>query len=58
MDLEETGVRNVCAGEGQQQFNRPTELLRKLGVPVVRGEKQIAGAGDSMGTQRKGNVLR
>jgi hypothetical protein len=25
MDLEETEARNDCAGEGQQQFNRPTE---------------------------------
>jgi hypothetical protein len=25
MDLEETEFRNGCAGEGQQQFNRPTE---------------------------------
>jgi hypothetical protein len=24
MDLEETKARNDCAGEGQQQFNRPT----------------------------------
>jgi hypothetical protein len=24
MDLEETKARNGCAGEGQQQFNRPT----------------------------------
>jgi hypothetical protein len=26
MDLEEIEVRNDCAGEVQQQFNRPTEL--------------------------------
>jgi hypothetical protein len=26
MDLEETETRNDCAGEGQQQFNRPTDL--------------------------------
>jgi hypothetical protein len=25
MDLEETEARNDCAGEDQQQFNRPTE---------------------------------
>jgi hypothetical protein len=25
MDLEETEARNECAGEDQQQFNRPTE---------------------------------
>jgi hypothetical protein len=24
MELEETEARNNCAGEGQQQFNRPT----------------------------------
>jgi hypothetical protein len=24
MDLEETEARNDCAGEGQQQFSRPT----------------------------------
>jgi hypothetical protein len=26
MDLEETEARNDCAGEGQQQFDRPTSL--------------------------------
>jgi hypothetical protein len=26
MDLEETEDRNYCADEGQQQFNRPTEV--------------------------------
>jgi hypothetical protein len=26
MDLQETEARNDCAGEGQQQFNRPTDL--------------------------------
>jgi hypothetical protein len=25
MDLEETEARNDCAGEGQQQLNRPAE---------------------------------
>jgi hypothetical protein len=25
MDLEETEIRNDCADEGQEQFNRPTE---------------------------------
>jgi hypothetical protein len=25
MDLKETEVRYYCAGEGQQQFNRPTD---------------------------------
>jgi hypothetical protein len=27
MDLEETEVRNDCAGEKQQQFNRMTDRL-------------------------------
>jgi hypothetical protein len=27
MDLEETDARNDCVGEGQHQFNRPTELI-------------------------------
>jgi hypothetical protein len=27
MDFEETEARNVCAGKGQQQFNRPTERM-------------------------------
>jgi hypothetical protein len=33
MDLEETETRNFCAGEGQQQFNQPTDrsLKGKLG---------------------------
>jgi hypothetical protein len=25
MDVEETEAKNDCAGEGQQQFNRPTD---------------------------------
>jgi hypothetical protein len=25
MDLEETEPKNVCAGEGQQESNRPTD---------------------------------
>jgi hypothetical protein len=29
MDLEETEFRNDCAGEGQQQFNHPTNRLSK-----------------------------
>jgi hypothetical protein len=27
MDLEETEAKTDCAGEVQQQFNRPTELV-------------------------------
>jgi hypothetical protein len=27
MDLEKTEARNVCADEGQQQFNRPPDRL-------------------------------
>jgi hypothetical protein len=29
MELEETKARNDCAGEGQQQFNRPTDQSLK-----------------------------
>jgi hypothetical protein len=32
MDLEETETRNDCAGEGQHQFNRPTDNLKKVYV--------------------------
>jgi hypothetical protein len=32
MDLEETKSSNNCAGEGQQQFNRPTKLASKSRV--------------------------
>jgi hypothetical protein len=31
MDLEETEARSNCAGEGQQQFNRPTDSTVILG---------------------------
>jgi hypothetical protein len=61
MGLEETEVRNDCAGEGQQQLNRPADRpidLSQLGVSVVRSEKLVAETGDSSGTQRKGNVNR
>jgi hypothetical protein len=29
MDIEETEARNDCAGEGQQQFYRPTDREEK-----------------------------
>jgi hypothetical protein len=29
MDLEENEARNGCAGEGQEQFNRPTDQASK-----------------------------
>jgi hypothetical protein len=32
MDLEEIEARNDCAGEGQQQFNRPNECVGGIGV--------------------------
>jgi hypothetical protein len=35
MDLEETEERNDCAGEGQQQFNRPIELVSQSRVSVA-----------------------
>jgi hypothetical protein len=38
MDLEETEARNGCAGEGQQQFKRPTEM----GQPVVCVEERAS----------------
>jgi hypothetical protein len=31
MDLEETEATNDCAGESEQQFNRPTELTAEVG---------------------------
>jgi hypothetical protein len=46
MDLEETEARNDCAGEGQQQFDLPTDrpivTLRESekGERVRRTEKQ------------------
>jgi hypothetical protein len=40
MDLEETAARNDCAGEGQQQFNRPTDLPTRCHFPV-EGEWQV-----------------
>jgi hypothetical protein len=30
IDLEETKARIDCAGEAQQQFNRPTELVESI----------------------------
>jgi hypothetical protein len=49
MDLEETEARNDCAGEGQQQFNRPTDrpilaftvvqqIMKKLSATVTENE--------------------
>jgi hypothetical protein len=35
MDLEETEVRNGCAGEDRQQFNRPTDR-RTPKMEVIR----------------------
>jgi hypothetical protein len=33
--VEETEARNDCAGQGQQQFNRPTELSRRHELVAV-----------------------
>jgi hypothetical protein len=30
MDLEETEARNDCAGEGQHQFNQPTDWSKLI----------------------------
>jgi hypothetical protein len=39
--LEDSEDNNNCAGEGQQQFNRPTDLwLCQLKVVVVKSEKR------------------
>jgi hypothetical protein len=63
MDLEETGTRNDCAVEGQQQFNLPTDRptylwLSQFKVAVVSSEKLVTEAEESSGTQRKGNLRR
>jgi hypothetical protein len=40
MDLEENEDSNNCAGEGQQQFNRPTDSwLSQLKVAIVKSGK-------------------
>jgi hypothetical protein len=39
MDFEETEVRNKCAGEGQQQFNRRTEKDKEYAV--AQREKKL-----------------
>jgi hypothetical protein len=39
MDLEETKARNDCAGEGQQEFNPPTEKPAKLMSELESGLK-------------------
>jgi hypothetical protein len=50
MVLEETETRNWCAGEGQQQFNRQTDitdelqLVRRL-LGLSRGEVLLLDAG-------------
>jgi hypothetical protein len=58
VDLEEIEARNDCAGEGQQNFNQPTEWFSHLRVAVMRSDKLAAEAGDRSGTQRKGNGRR
>jgi hypothetical protein len=57
MVMSPVGVetKNHSAGEGQQQFTRHL-LLGQMRVAVVRSEKLLAEAGESSGTQRKGNV--
>jgi hypothetical protein len=42
-DLEETETRSYCAGEGQQQFNKPTDkkakrIHKRQAYPLVREE--------------------
>jgi hypothetical protein len=41
MDLEETEVRNDCADEGQQQFNRPKRSsLQRTCRPTDQSESE------------------
>jgi hypothetical protein len=42
MDLEENEARNSRAGEGQQQFNRPTGQLSSVQWLAVREKKSWA----------------
>jgi hypothetical protein len=43
MDLEETEARNDCGGEGQQQFNRPTDQSSKLdGVSYLQSRHVLS----------------
>jgi hypothetical protein len=44
MDLEKTVARNDCAGEGQQQFNRPTANSVGSRVEVELGDRQSEAA--------------
>jgi hypothetical protein len=41
MNLEETEAGYDCAGEGQQQFNRPTEIvILEEGLKAPRAVRQ------------------
>jgi hypothetical protein len=58
MDLEKTEVKNDCAGEFQQQFNRLIDRVHQLRVTVMRSEKLVAEDRENSGKQRKGDVRR
>jgi hypothetical protein len=47
------GTKDRFAGEGQHIFS---SRLSRWRVAIVRIEKLVAEAGESSGTQRKGNV--
>jgi hypothetical protein len=48
-------IKNHCAGEGSSNV---TARLSQLRVAVVGSGKLVPDAGNSSGTQRKGNVRR
>jgi hypothetical protein len=52
MDLEETVARNDCAGEGQQQCNRPTNRS------VSKEENLIFLNTGDLFTKRKGKATK
>jgi hypothetical protein len=59
MDLEETEARNDCAGEGQQQFNRPTGALkdRSRDRRLAVGRRGLL-TGSAVPARRKAAVIK
>jgi hypothetical protein len=58
MNLEVTETGNDCAGEDQQQFNRPND---RVGFELAEGyiyEKLVTKTGESSGSNRNGNMHR
>jgi hypothetical protein len=58
MDLKETEARNNCAGEGQQQFNQPTDLRQQADIIQNHENCHVRSIGQGEAKHRKYKRLK